>query len=483
MVVKIQKPVKDPRAAVNYNEDKMREIEKGVILGTRNVPEDKSIVDVYKERETLARFNHTRGQQIKNVSFHMSVNPSESDEKIGDERIVSMVDRIMKDLGYADQPYKIYKHTDIARTHYHVVSCRIDENGRKIPADFERMVLQNTLHKLEKEYGFKVGISNEEPELETAQEEGRVTNYAPEPVRKTGENKEKKEESTKPLREKPAFVRSFHQNKGAEPATTQMKDIFEDAIKWNFSTFEQMQALMLRRYNVLLERENAEGDSERAVVSGLRPNGTVAMKPLTEEELGLRMLERIRRRIEESNMAARREQRKRLEALAGAAARESKTYEEFLLTMERKGVYVVVSWTRDGEPFGVTYLDKATRCAWKGSETARDMNWLRKTAEEKGWALTRDRFQTLVEKRAQMPSRRRAARTYDDARRSGRQDASDIRAGLAAKALLDSMKNIHGGQRASGAGAGAAGGSDDDWDEDDEERRRKAYEQGSEPSM
>lgn len=483
MVVKIQKPVKDPRAAVNYNEDKMHEIEKGVILGTRNVPEDKSIVDVYKERETLARFNHTRGQQIKNVSFHMSVNPSETDEKIGDERIVSMVDRIMKDLGYADQPYKIYKHTDIARTHYHVVSCRIDENGRKIPADFERMVLQNTLHKLEKEYGFKVGISNEEPELETTQEEGRVTNYAPEPVRKTAAGGEKQDAGKKPLREKPAFVRSFHQNKGAEPATTQMKDIFEDAIKWNFSTFEQMQALMLRRYNVLLERENAEGDSERAVVSGLRPNGTVAMKPLTEEELGLRMLERIRRRIEESNMTARREQRKRLEALAGAAARESKTYEEFLLTMERKGVYVVVSWTRDGEPFGVTYLDKATRCAWKGSETARDMNWLKKTAEEKGWTLTRDRFQALVEKRAQMPSRRRAARTYDDARRSGRQDASDIRAGLAAKALLDSMKNIHGGQRASGAGAGPAGGSDEDWDEDDEERRRRTYEQGSEPSM
>ena len=317
MVVKIQKPIKDPRVAVNYNEDKMHEIEKGVILGTRNVPEDKSIVDVYKEREMLARFNRTRGQQIKNVSFHMSVNPSETDEKIGDEGIVSMVDKIMKDLGYADQPYKIYKHTDIARTHYHVVSCRIDGNGRKIPADFERIVLQNTLHKLEKEYGFKVGISNEEPELETAQEEGRVTNYAPEPVRKTAASEEKQDTGKKPIREKPAFVRSFHQYKGAEPATIQMKNIFEDAIKWNFSTFEQMQALMLRRYNVLLERKNAEGESESAVISGLRPNGTVAMKPLTEEELGLRMLERIRRRIEESNMSSRREQRKRREAHAG----------------------------------------------------------------------------------------------------------------------------------------------------------------------
>lgn len=199
MVVKIQKPIKDPRVAVNYNEDKMHEIEKGVILGTRNVPEDKSIVDVYKEREMLARFNRTRGQQIKNVSFHMSVNPSETDEKIGDEGIVSMVDKIMKDLGYADQPYKIYKHTDIARTHYHVVSCRIDGNGRKIPADFERIVLQNTLHKLEKEYGFKVGISNEEPELETAQEEGRVTNYAPEPVRKTAASEEKQDTGKKQI--------------------------------------------------------------------------------------------------------------------------------------------------------------------------------------------------------------------------------------------------------------------------------------------
>ena len=38
----------------------------------------------------------------------------------------------MEKLGYGDQPYIIFRHEDNARPHIHIVSLRIDEQGRKI---------------------------------------------------------------------------------------------------------------------------------------------------------------------------------------------------------------------------------------------------------------------------------------------------------------------------------------------------------------
>ena len=105
-------------------------------------------------------------------------------------------------------------------------------------------------------------------------------------------------------------------------------------------------------------------------------------------------------------MSARKEQRKRLETLAAAAAAKAQSYEEFRAIMATKGTYVVLSWTRTGEPFGVTYLDRATRCAWKGSETGTDFKWLKTVVEKKGWTLTRDSHQATVEKHSRMPSRK-----------------------------------------------------------------------------
>ena len=75
--------------------------------------------------------------------------------------------------------------------------------------------------------------------------------------------------------------------------------------------------------------------------------------------------------------------------------------------MFKKGPYVVLSWSRTGEPFGVTWLDRATKCAWKGSETDVDFKWLKAVAQQKGWTFTKDKQQETIDKRAAMPSRKR----------------------------------------------------------------------------
>lgn len=244
-------------------------------------------------------------------------------------------------------------------------------------------------------------ISNTEREMK--EEERKTLREKGIEPKKSSEKKPAEGPDKDPDKEKkviPPFKRD-----SATPLIRQITDAFEDAIIWHFSTFEQIQGLMLRRYNILLEIERA-GDGERIVASGTSPDGAPVTPILKETDLGVEMLRRIRVRCATANMPAYKEQRKRLETLAAAAAAKAQSYEEFLSIMAKKDTYVVLSWTRTGEPFDVTYLDRATRCAWNGSETITDFKWLKTVVDKKGWTLTRDSQQATVEKHSRMPSRR-----------------------------------------------------------------------------
>jgi hypothetical protein len=79
----------------------------------------------------LANNNRT-----EKVVFHASLNPDPKD-KLSDERLSEIAQAYMEKLGYGNQPYIVIKHSDIKREHLHIVSLRVDENGRKINDSYE----------------------------------------------------------------------------------------------------------------------------------------------------------------------------------------------------------------------------------------------------------------------------------------------------------------------------------------------------------
>lgn len=419
MIVKIQDPNPNLRSAVEYNERKMdgvegirnhqdpelAGIENGHVLATRNVPEGRTLSEEFDRLTLLNLAMRKRGRQLKNVSFHMSVNPSETDKPLSEKETVNLIDEIMDGLGYKEQPYRIYKHTDIERTHYHVVSCRSGQDGKKVNSDFERLVLRKKLKELSSKYGFELVLSDDEKE-EIRKAEGKTERPEEEPrlrpveAKKTGKKKSEEDEKKDKKVSVPAFSRETR-----EPVREQIKAIANEAMTWHFSSFEQIQALLLRRYNVLLEIER-RGDGEAAVFFGTDKSGKPITPPLDENEIYVNFLRQLTEKSGKEKMYNRRDQKKRLEQLSRAAAGVSDSFDSFCTLMAKKGVIVVVSWAKDGRPFGVTYLDRATKCAWKGSETMVDLHWLIKTAQEKGWKLDKDAWQKLIEKRISMPSRK-----------------------------------------------------------------------------
>ena len=75
--------------------------------------------------------------RTKKTVFHCSLNPH-PDDKISDEQLVQVAREYMEALGYGKQPYIVFKHNDIAREHIHIVSLRINGEGKKINDKFEK---------------------------------------------------------------------------------------------------------------------------------------------------------------------------------------------------------------------------------------------------------------------------------------------------------------------------------------------------------
>ena len=154
MVVKIMASSPTMKSALEYNEKKVSNGEAEVIH-TANVDPD-----LNGFLETIKRYER-RNFSSKELSFHMSVNPSQTDG-LSEEKVKELVADIMEGLGFANQPYAVYRHDDIERRHYHVVSIRTDSNGRKIPSRQENrrcLLLQETLSM---KYGFIVGCTTNE---------------------------------------------------------------------------------------------------------------------------------------------------------------------------------------------------------------------------------------------------------------------------------------------------------------------------------
>jgi hypothetical protein len=96
-----------------------------------------------------------RNTRVKKPGLHISVNPTVSDlVRLEETGIRTEIDNLIEHLGYGNQPYFVYKHADIDRVHFHVVSTRIDsETGKKIKDNYEREKTQRFIKSLEQKYG------------------------------------------------------------------------------------------------------------------------------------------------------------------------------------------------------------------------------------------------------------------------------------------------------------------------------------------
>lgn len=100
-------------------------------------------------------------RRTHNTVFHVSLNPS-PEERLTDIQLQEIAREYMERMGYGNQPYIVFKHKDIDRHHLHIVSLRIDENGRKLPHDLEARRSMKITRDMELKYNLHSAIDSPE---------------------------------------------------------------------------------------------------------------------------------------------------------------------------------------------------------------------------------------------------------------------------------------------------------------------------------
>ena len=136
--------------ALGYNFKKVEKGEANILLAAELYQSKEgryTMEDVLADMEALIPKNC----RTKKTVFHCSLNPH-PDEKLSDEQLTQIAKEYMEVLGYGNQPYIVFKHNDIAREHIHIVSLRIDGEGKKINDKFEKRRSKQITDTLERKY-------------------------------------------------------------------------------------------------------------------------------------------------------------------------------------------------------------------------------------------------------------------------------------------------------------------------------------------
>jgi hypothetical protein len=270
--------------------------------------------------------------------LHVSLNPDPKDV-LSDEQLSEIAQIYMQKMGYGDQPFIVYKHEDIERKHIHIVSVRVDEDGKKIDGNFERRRSMDVCRELEQKYG-----------LVPADQKQRQEGLPLKPVRyEDGDVKHQIANVIRPISQ-----------------------------SWHFQSLKEYHAL-LTLYNISAEEVRGEikGNEYKGLVySALNNKGEKVGNPFKSSLFGKSVgMEALEKRIEKSAEIIKRKGLKdRSKQIIAAAIRTTNSRPDFEKELEKQGVSVLFRENEQGRIYGATFIDHEQKCVFNGSRLGREFS-------------------------------------------------------------------------------------------------------------
>lgn len=137
--------------ALNYNEQKLKE-GKAEILSASSFIKDADKLNFYDKLNHFERLISLNDRTVTNA-LHISLNFDPS-EQLSNEKLTAIADRYMEQIGFANQPYLVYRHHDAGHPHIHIVSTNIQSDGKRISMhNMGRNQSEKARKNVEKEFG------------------------------------------------------------------------------------------------------------------------------------------------------------------------------------------------------------------------------------------------------------------------------------------------------------------------------------------
>jgi len=323
--------------ALAYNQTKVDEYQGKVILTNRIIePRDGN----YKVGICMRSFEPylAANQKTESPILHISLNPDPKDV-LTDEQYSEIAQEYMQQLGYGDQPYIVYKHEDIDRHHLHIVSVRVDENGKKLDHNFEYRKSMEICRNLEQSYNLVAADKKDQ--------QGEL------PIKRI--------------------------QYGEENIKAQIANIIRPLVKsYRFQSFGEYKAI-LSLYNIIVEeiKGGVEGKQYNGLVySATNNHGERIGKPFKSSLFGKSVgYEALQQQMVQSVEIIKEKQLKgRTKAIVTKAMQLPLSRADFEKCLAANSINVVFRLNDTGRIYGVTFIDQQNKCALNGSRLGKDFS-------------------------------------------------------------------------------------------------------------
>lgn len=324
--------------ALSYNQGKVQQ-ENGQILFLHNMLETRdgtyNLAQLARSFEPYLLVNCRTEKPV----LHISLNPDPRD-KVSDEDFKSMAQEYMQRMGYGAQPFVVFKHTDIERSHIHIISVCVDEAGKKIPDAFERRRSMAICRSLEQQY--KLVPATEQSD----KQEDRIFR----PVDYKAGNIKSQVASV--VRYLPAY--------------------------YQFQGFGAYNAL-LSLYNITAEEVKGElqGKPKQGLVYfALDGQGRKASNPFKASLFGKAAgYAALQEHYEQSKEKLKDDPAKAvLRNTIEAAMHTASDEKGFKQQLREQGIDTVVRSNAEGRVYGMTFIDHPSRTVWNGSHLGKELS-------------------------------------------------------------------------------------------------------------
>ena len=317
-------------ATLGYNFKKVEKHEASVLL-VQGLFQDRN--GRYSRAQVLADMLRTIPAQCrtKKTVFHCSLNPH-PDEKLSDKALSRIAAEYMEALGYGAQPYIVFRHNDIPRAHIHIVSLRVDGDGRKIDDRFERRRSKRITDALEAKFGLL-------PSGHSQKKEG--------------------------VSDKPSAV-----DIDAGDIKRQVAAAVEHVLgRYAFQSVGEMN-LLLVRFRVTAEEVKTERKGrpfDGIVYAATDTEGHKICTPIKASEIGRQVSYAALRRHFEQSKSVVRERSGAIRRAISDVMQTSPDRAKFIDRMRERGIETVTRINAAGRLYGITFIDDANGIAVNGS--------------------------------------------------------------------------------------------------------------------
>ena len=337
MIAKINRG-KNLMGALYYNYHKV-EKEKAQVLFTQKMIEapdgSYSVSQLANSFELYLLANRKTEKPV----LHISINPDPKDT-VSDADFNNIAQDYMKQMGYEQQPFVVFKHTDINRTHIHIVSICVDEQGRKISDQFEKRRSMVICRSLEKEYNLISAIEKKE----------NLQHFTFTPVDyKSGDIKS---QMASVLRYLPKYYK--FQSFGGYNALLSRLNITVEEVKGEYNGITK-QGLV---YFALNDKGEKISNPFKASLFGKSAGYTHLQSYYEKSKIILK---------DHPNKAS-------LKATIEKNMHATTNEITFINRLQQQGIDTVIRRSKEGRIYGITFIDHSSKTIWNGSQFGKNLS-------------------------------------------------------------------------------------------------------------